>query len=160
MLLYRTTLYLRQPCVNGHWLCQWERAIFDPHRIDTPQPITKKFVTGDYVGDPYSCAKLGAYASTGGFWAHGWNITKIIFIYGRWYWSGHRNNSQNDIDPVNVNIANRLLLPAIIGRWRHFTLPITNQTKLTLTITLTLTDTVTVIFYAHFVESNKKVALQ
>ena len=52
-----------------------------PHRIDTPQPITKKFVTGDYVGDPYGCAKLGAYASTGGFWAHGWNITKIIFIY-------------------------------------------------------------------------------
>ena len=61
-----------QPCVNGHWLCQWERAIFDPpHRIDTPQPITKKFVTGDYVGDPYGCAKLGAYPSKGGFWAHG-----------------------------------------------------------------------------------------
>jgi len=32
----------------------------------------------------------------------------------------------------------------------------TNKTKLTLTVTLTLTDTVTVIFYAHFVESNKK----
>jgi len=42
-----------------------------PHRIDTPQPITKKFVTGDYVGDPYGCAKLGAYPSRGGFWAHG-----------------------------------------------------------------------------------------
>ena len=51
------------------------------HRIDTPQPITKKFVTGDYVGDPYGCAKLGAYPYTGGFLAHGWNITKIIFIY-------------------------------------------------------------------------------
>jgi len=37
-----------------------------PHRIDTSQPITKKFVTGDYVGDPYGCAKLGAYPSTGG----------------------------------------------------------------------------------------------
>ena len=35
-----------------------------------------------------------------------------------------------------------------------------NQTKLSLTVTLTLTDTVTVIFYAHFVESHKKVALQ
>ena len=46
-----------------------------------PQPITKTFVTGDYVGDPYGCAKLGAYPSTGDFWAHGWNITKIIFIY-------------------------------------------------------------------------------
>ena len=42
-----------------------------PHIIDTPQPITKKFVTGDYVGDPYGCAKLGAYPSTGGSWAHG-----------------------------------------------------------------------------------------
>jgi len=42
-----------------------------PHRIDTPQPITKKFVTGDYVGDLYGCAKLGAYPSSGGFWAHG-----------------------------------------------------------------------------------------
>jgi len=42
-----------------------------PHRIDTPQPIAKKFVTGDYVGDPYDCAKLGAYPSTGAFWAYG-----------------------------------------------------------------------------------------
>jgi len=40
---------------------------FRPHTIDTPQPITTKFITGDYVGDPYGCAKLGAYPSTGGF---------------------------------------------------------------------------------------------
>ena len=52
-----------------------------PHRIDTPQPITKIFVIGDYVGDPYGCAKLGAYPSTGGFWAYKWNIIQIIFIY-------------------------------------------------------------------------------
>jgi len=52
-----------------------------PHRIDTPQPITKKFVTGDYVGDPYGYAKLGAISVHVGFWAHGWSITKIIFIY-------------------------------------------------------------------------------
>ena len=32
--------------VNGKGQCS------TPHRIDTPQPITKKFVTGDYVGDP------------------------------------------------------------------------------------------------------------
>ena len=67
--------------VNRDWLCQWETAIFDPHRIDTAQQITKKFVTGDYVSDPYGCAKLGVYLSTRGFWAYGWNITKIIFIY-------------------------------------------------------------------------------
>jgi len=34
---------------------------------------------------------------------------------------------------------------------------LTNQPKLTLTVTLTVTDTVTVIFYAHFVDTHKKV---
>ena len=28
-----------------------------PHRIDTPQPITKTFVTGDYIDDPYVKSK-------------------------------------------------------------------------------------------------------
>jgi len=45
--------------VNGKW------QLSTLHRIDTPQPITQKFVTGDYVGDPYGCAKLGAYPSMG-----------------------------------------------------------------------------------------------
>ena len=31
---------------------------FRPHRIDTPQPITKKFVTGDYVGDQIRCISV------------------------------------------------------------------------------------------------------
>jgi len=31
----------------------------------------KKFVASDYVGDPYGCAKFGAYPSMGGFWANG-----------------------------------------------------------------------------------------
>ena len=53
-----------------------------PHRIHTPWPITKKFVASGYVGDPYGCAKFGANPPTGGFWANGWNITKIyLFIY-------------------------------------------------------------------------------
>ena len=39
---------------------------WSPHRIRTRQPITKKFVTGDYVGDPYGCAKFGANPSMGG----------------------------------------------------------------------------------------------
>jgi len=57
-------------------------AIFNPHRIHTPSPITKKFVTNDYVGDLYGCAKFCANLSTGGFWANWWNITKIyLFIY-------------------------------------------------------------------------------
>jgi len=55
-------------------------AIFDPHRINTPWPITKKFGTGDYVGGPYGCAKFGANPSMGGFWANGWIIRFFLFI--------------------------------------------------------------------------------
>jgi len=43
----------------------------DPHRVDTPQSITKTSVTGDYVGHPYGSAKLGAYPSMGSFRVHG-----------------------------------------------------------------------------------------
>jgi len=35
------------------------------YRIDTPKLITKTFVTGDYVGDHYTCTKFGANLSTG-----------------------------------------------------------------------------------------------
>ena len=65
--------------------------------MDTPQPITKIFVTGDYVGDLYGCAKLGAYPSTGGFWAHGWIITKIILIYTP-FWGTHVQVRPNEYD--------------------------------------------------------------
>jgi len=61
----------REPCVNGDWLCKWERAIFDPLQNRHLSTDHQKFVTGDYVGDPYSYAKLGAHPSTGDFWAHG-----------------------------------------------------------------------------------------
>jgi len=46
-------------------------TIFDPERFDTPQPITKEIVTGDYGGDLYSFVKFGAHPSTGRFWANG-----------------------------------------------------------------------------------------
>ena len=42
ILVLKTAVYLSraarysQPCVNGDWLCQWEMAIFDPHRMHTP----------------------------------------------------------------------------------------------------------------------------
>jgi len=44
-------------------------ANFDPRRIHTPQPITKKFGTGDYIGDFCGCAKFGANPSMKDFWA-------------------------------------------------------------------------------------------
>jgi len=58
--------------IVGFAFRQWERAIFDPYRIDIPQPIIQKIVTGYYDGDPYGCAELGAYPSTGGACGHMW----------------------------------------------------------------------------------------
>ena len=57
------------------------RQISTPYKISTPEPIEKKFSTDDYVreGTPYT--KFGTDPPTEGFWANGWNITKIIFIY-------------------------------------------------------------------------------
>jgi len=39
--------------------------------FDPLQPIVKKFVTGDYVGDPFTCAKFGANPPLGSFCAKG-----------------------------------------------------------------------------------------
>jgi len=38
---------------------------FRPPTESTPLNRSPKIVTGDYVGDPYGYAKLGAYPSTG-----------------------------------------------------------------------------------------------
>jgi len=58
-----------------------DRQISTPYKINTPEKIDKKFGTVDYVrkGTPYT--KFGTNPPTEGFWANGWNITKIIFIY-------------------------------------------------------------------------------
>jgi len=44
---------------------QWSRAKFDPHRIETPKPIAKKFGTVDYVREATQCAKFRANPPTG-----------------------------------------------------------------------------------------------
>jgi len=50
-----------------------------------PHPLInqRKFgrPTGNYVGDPYGCAKFGANPPMGGFWANGWNIRKILYLF-------------------------------------------------------------------------------
>jgi len=80
--------------VNGDLQFLWEQVNFNPHKINTPQPIDKKFDTTDYVreGTPYT--EFGRNPSTGGFWANGWNITKIIFlfIYTFFLWSAYRSD--------------------------------------------------------------------
>jgi len=42
-----------------------------PQKINTPEPIDKKFGTIDYVREGTSYAKFGRNPSTGGFWANG-----------------------------------------------------------------------------------------
>jgi len=61
-----------QPCVNSHWLSQWEPSIFDPPQNRRPLNDRKIFVTGDYdyVHYFYICVKFGGNPSMGGFWAN------------------------------------------------------------------------------------------
>ena len=77
---------LRQPCVTGDWLCQWEMPIFDPP-THTPLYRSPKFGTGDFVGGPYGCAKIWCKSVHRGFWANRLNKT-IIFIFFYFSFSG------------------------------------------------------------------------
>ena len=58
-----------------------DRQISTPWKMNTPEPIDKKFGTVDYVreGTPYT--KLDTNPPTGGFWANWWNITKNYFLF-------------------------------------------------------------------------------
>jgi len=53
------------PVLTATGFVNWKGQFSTPHRIDNPQPSTTKFVKGDYVRDPYKCAKLGVHLSTG-----------------------------------------------------------------------------------------------
>jgi len=58
-----------------------DRQISTPYKINTTEPIDKKFGTVDYVreGTPYT--KFDTNSPTRGFWANGWNITKNYFLF-------------------------------------------------------------------------------
>jgi len=62
------------------------RQISTPHKINNPEPT--------------SYTKFGRNPFTGSFWANGWNITKIIFIYLFIYtfflWSAYRSDPWMD----------------------------------------------------------------
>jgi len=58
-----------------------DRQISTPHKINTPEQIDKKIGTIDYIHEGTSYTKFGRNPFTKGFWANGWNITKILFIY-------------------------------------------------------------------------------
>jgi len=58
--------------VNGDLQFLWGQANFTaPQKINTPEPIDKKFGTVDYVCEGTSYTKFGRNPSTGGFWANG-----------------------------------------------------------------------------------------
>ena len=71
-----------QPCVNSDWLCQWERAIFDPHRIHTPWQITKKIIASDYVCDPLRLCQIWCKSLRGGLLRKWVKYNELyLFIY-------------------------------------------------------------------------------
>jgi len=72
-------------------------AIFDPHRIHTPRPITKNFGTGDYVGGPYGCDKFGANPSIDGGLLGKWvKYNEKIFIYTFFHERTYRSDPSTD----------------------------------------------------------------
>ena len=52
-----------------------------PTKSITLNRSTKKIGTINYISEGTSCTKFCRNPFTGGFWANGWNITNIIFIY-------------------------------------------------------------------------------
>ena len=66
---------------NGDWAYQWETANADHLQNRHPLTDRQKFVTGDYVGDPYMYVKFGANPSTAGFCENGLNVIKTILYH-------------------------------------------------------------------------------
>jgi len=70
-----------------------------PHKINTPEPIDKKFGTVDYVreGTPYT--EFGTNPPTEGFWANGWNGSR----------KGVPHGGLNDVPQIlGVKLAKKL----------------------------------------------------
>jgi len=98
------------PCID--WITVWtvvqavltatfnsygDRQISTPYKINTPEPIDKKFGTVDYVREGTLYIKFDTNPPTGGFWVNGWNITKIIFyLYLFFLRHAHRSDPWMD----------------------------------------------------------------
>jgi len=66
-----------------------------PRKSITPEPIDKKFGTINYVREETSYTKFGRNPPIEGFWANGWNITKVIIFYLYLFllWSAYRSHT-------------------------------------------------------------------
>jgi len=58
-----------------------DRQISTPHKINTPEPIDKKFGTVDYVREGTLYTKFDTNPPTGGFWGNRWNNFKNYFLF-------------------------------------------------------------------------------
>ena len=58
-----------------------DRQTSTPYKLNTHEPIDKKFGTVDYVREGTLYTKFDTNSPTRGFWANGWNITKNYFLF-------------------------------------------------------------------------------
>jgi len=97
-----------------------DRQISPPPTKSIPlNRSTKKFGTIDYVRDGTSYTKFGRNLYIGGFWANGWNITKIIlflFIY-TFFWSAYRSDPWMDFLPTIAQKTWNHARMCILGVW-------------------------------------------
>ena len=76
-----------------------DRHISHPYKINTPEPIDKKFGTVDYIREGTLYTKFDTNAPTGGFWAN-WGLLgkwvkynkKLFFIYTFFLRHAHRSD--------------------------------------------------------------------
>jgi len=57
--------------LNATFSSYGDRQIATPHKVNTPEPIDKKFCTVDYVHKGTHYTKFGTNPPSGGFWANG-----------------------------------------------------------------------------------------
>ena len=93
-LLIITVWTVVQTVLTATFNSYGDRQISTHQKINTPEPIDKKFGTINYGREGTFYTKFGRNPSAGGFWANGWNITKIIFIYLYLFflWSAYRSD--------------------------------------------------------------------
>ena len=68
---------------------------------------------------PTAMPKLGAYPSMGGFWARGWNITKIIFIYATFKELTYRSDTSTDFHARWLKRRGLAQGCAVFGNYSH-----------------------------------------
>ena len=79
MPMYITVWTVVQAVLTATFNPYGDRKISTPYKINTPELIDSEFGTVDYVREGTLYTKFDTNPPTGGFWANGWNITKIIF---------------------------------------------------------------------------------